>query len=774
MQAVACTRHPPPGHRDFCAFWFKSVGMGDSAEFSIGVKVKILRKRANRSFVPDICQVSDTHRVRPEFQSGIWFGSCHVKCFRCGNYGHYRSECYTNMNKAKDARANFAEKEKEDEGAILMVCQTMEKPQKNVWYLDTGCSNHMYGEKLIFSTLDESFTNTVRFRDDTKVSILGKGDIKIWAKDNTINTISSVFLGQLDEKGYEIKIIGGACQIHDQKRGLIAKAYMTTNRMFPLHIHSDGPTCFSTKVNDPAWLWHLCYGHLNFRGLKTLHDKEVVTGLPQITCPTEVCEVCVVGKQHRETFLRGKAWRALRPLQLQKTWVYFLQEKSEALNAFKHFKAAAKNEIEKTIKVLRTYCGGEYNSKAFENFCAIHGIRRQLMAAYTPQQSEAWSGRKPTVGYFKVFGCIAYARIPDENRKKLDDKCEKCFPRRISYSIMCPKMLYLMKKRPACAQPQRLKKRPACMKDSESVFDSVSGSEGNSDPMSFFDAVKEPKWQKAMDEEIKSIEKNNTWELTELPQGHKTIGFKWVFKTKLNEKGEIHKHKARLVAKGYKQEYGVYVEQPTGYVQSGKERQVYRLKKALYGLKQAPKAWFVMKECNSVCTPTEIGLKLVKNSGEKKGTIDFGILYKKKLNQIVTLSTTEAEFIAWLRRILEELSGLQDGPTPVYCDNSSAIKLSKNPVLHGKSKHIDVHYHFLRDLTKDGTIDLIYCISEDQVADILTKRLKLPVFSKPRRFTSSHLCLDFEFNSTRRTTTALTISRQELSTPYVLSQQRGQ
>ncbi|BBN69587.1 hypothetical protein Prudu_1033S000100 [Prunus dulcis] len=60
-----------------------------------------------------------------------------------------------------------------------------------------------------------------------------------------------------------------------------------------------------------------------------------------------------------------------------------------------------------------------------------------------------------------------------------------------------------------------------------------------------------------MDEEIKYIEKNNTWELTELPQGYKTIGVKWVFKTKLNEKGEIHKHKACLVAKGYKQEYDV-------------------------------------------------------------------------------------------------------------------------------------------------------------------------------------------------------------------------
>ncbi|CAL2257558.1 unnamed protein product [Prunus armeniaca] len=391
-----------------------------------------------------------------------------VNCFRCCNYGHYRSECYTNMNKTKGVMANFAEKEKEDDEAILMVCQTMEKTQKNVWYLDTGCSNHMCGEKSIFSTLDESFTTTVRFGDDSKVSILGKRDIKIWAKDNIVHTISSVFfvpslksnllsLGQLHEKGYEMKITGGACQIHDQKRGLIAKAYVTTNRMFPLHIQSDGSKCFSAKVNAPACLWHLCYGHLNFRGLKTLHDKEMVTSLPQITCPTKVCEVCVVGKQHKETFPKAKAWRARRPLELvhsdiggpitpasnagkryfitfiddysKKTWVYFLQEKSEALNAFKHFKAAAENEIEKTIKVLRTDCDGEYNSKAFENLCAIHCVHRQLihLSRTVWQRGRiAWSSRKPSVGYFKVFGCIAYACIPDEKRKKLDDKGERC------------------------------------------------------------------------------------------------------------------------------------------------------------------------------------------------------------------------------------------------------------------------------------------------------------------------------------------------------------
>ena len=141
-----------------------------------------------------------------------------------------------------------------------------------------------------------------------------------------------------------------------------------------------------------------------------------------------------------------------------------------------------------------------------------------------------------------------------------------------------------------------------------------------------------------MDEEMTTIEKNKTWELTDLPEGKEVIGLKWVYKTKYKEDGTIQKHKARLVAKGYSQQPGVdfnetfapvarmetirtmlalaaqmetpvyqldvksaflngeleeevYVEQPLGYLLKGKENKVFRLKKALYGLKQAPRAW---------------------------------------------------------------------------------------------------------------------------------------------------------------------------------------
>lgn len=134
---------------------------------------------------------------------------------------------------------------------------------------------------------------------------------------------------------------------------------------------------------------------------------------------------------------------------------------------------------------------------------------------------------------------------------------------------------------------------------------------------------------------------------------------------------------------------------------------------------------------------------------DRKSTTGFvfmlgggAVSWASKKQPIVTLSTTEAEFVAaaygacqavWLRNILEEIGAGQENGTILFCDNSSTIKLSKNPVLHGRSKHIHVRFHFLRELVNEGVIQLDYCTTQDQLSDIMTKAVKLEVFEKLRR-----------------------------------------
>ena len=110
-------------------------------------------------------------------------------------------------------------------------------------------------------------------------------------------------------------------------------------------------------------------------------------------------------------------------------------------------------------------------------------------------------------------------------------------------------------------RPQRARRRHAWMSDYKvtEIEDPITyfALFSYCDPTTFESAVKEEKRRKAMDDEIDSIKRNDTWNLCDLPNGHNIIRVKWVFKTKLKENGEVDKYKARLVAKGYKQQYGV-------------------------------------------------------------------------------------------------------------------------------------------------------------------------------------------------------------------------
>jgi hypothetical protein len=77
----------------------------------------------------------------------------------------------------------------------------------------------------------------------------------------------------------------------------------------------------------------------------------------------------------------------------------------------------------------------------------------------------------------------------------------------------------------------------------------------------------------------------------------------------------------------------------------------------------------------------------------------------------------------WLNHLLEELLGLKMAAPRIRLDNQSAIALSKNPVLHDRSKHIKTEYHFIRECVELGEISVVFVGTQDQLADLLMKPL---------------------------------------------------
>ena len=108
------------------------------------------------------------------------------------------------------------------------------------------------------------------------------------------------------------------------------------------------------------------------------------------------------------------------------------------------------------------------------------------------------------------------------------------------------------------------------------------------------------------------------------------------------------------------------------------------------------------------------------------------ILWLNRKQTSVALSTTEEKYIAacsasskvvWLQKLLARLFDIDLEVTCIFCDNQSCIKLSENPVFHDKSKHVEIKYHYIRDLVQKGVMKLQYIGTDQQITDVLTKTL---------------------------------------------------
>ncbi|MCO5559931.1 hypothetical protein L7F22_013535 [Adiantum nelumboides] len=108
------------------------------------------------------------------------------------------------------------------------------------------------------------------------------------------------------------------------------------------------------------------------------------------------------------------------------------------------------------------------------------------------------------------------------------------------------------------------------------------------------------------------------------------------------------------------------------------------------------------------------------------------VTWSSKKQPTVALLSTKAKYrgavavaceVAWLKKLLQDLGIQVQDSVVIYYDNINSIQLARNPVFHARTKHIEVHYHFIRERILDGDINLDYVSTEDHVVNLFTKAL---------------------------------------------------
>ncbi|XP_076909793.1 uncharacterized protein LOC143567213 [Bidens hawaiensis] len=168
----------------------------------------------------------------------------------------------------------------------LMANNKEEPLASNVWFLDSGCSNHMTRQKGLFKSLDDMKKLKVRMGNGNGIQVEGKGVVKIQTNTGKHRTIEEVqfapdlsynllSVGQLMRAGHSILFDEGECTITNKRSGQVTyKIPMANNNTFHFDI-TQTSTVLST-MRDESWLWHLRYGHLNEVGIP--HVKDVFLG----------------------------------------------------------------------------------------------------------------------------------------------------------------------------------------------------------------------------------------------------------------------------------------------------------------------------------------------------------------------------------------------------------------------------------------------------------------------------------------------------------------
>ncbi|CAL8997273.1 unnamed protein product [Prunus brigantina] len=536
----------------------------------------------------------------------LHYGECRFKgkpkCYNCDKLGHIAKDCYS-KKPVQQQQLQYATQVTSTPTMFYVNNATEKRSMEEVWYLDSGCSNHMTGREDVLIDIDRNVTAKVAMGTGQLVDVIGKGSLMVETKMGR-KYIKEVLLvsglkenllsvGQMMEHGYFLIFGDNKAEIYDDNSlsNLVARVHMKGNRSFPLKLQTD---------------LHL-----------------TVAYSPQQNGVAERKNRTIVEMTKCMMFEKGM------PLEF---W-------AEAVNIAVYVLNRSPTKALDKKTPFEAYSGrkpGLKHLRVFGSLCYAHVPNLQR------QKLDLASKRCVFLGY---GSCEKGYRLYNITIEKVIISRDVVFNEEASWDWKAQQECNSEEEYVVDTGTQDIDQTPLKFKSLTEIYERCNIC--IIEPETFEEAIKDASWQKAMETELEMIEKNDTWELVKRPSEKPVVGVKWIYKVKLNLDGSVQKNKARLVAKGYTQKPGidfnetfapvarldtvrtlialaaqkrwklfqldvksaflngvlheeVYVNQPPGFVVKGKEDRVYRLKKALYGLKQAPRAWY--EEINSYFT----------------------------------------------------------------------------------------------------------------------------------------------------------------------------
>jgi hypothetical protein len=358
--------------------------------------------------------------------------STEVECYKCNNFGHMAKDFKmivpprepqqnNNSHIQEPQKRTWIRKQNQysNEECTLTL---QAKHKKRGWYVDSGCSKHMTGDRDKFLTLIKERDGLVSFGNHDSAKIIGKGTVRIGNK----NTKAEKFLLVEDMKhnlrsvskmcyqGHKFTFDSQKCEIRKEgSRKLIATTARTSNNIYVLS--EIGNEKYFLGKEDESWLWHRRMGHIHFDNLVKVSKREAIREIPQFTKPTNtLCKHCQQGNQTKTRF-KSKEYSTTRLLEIvhtnlvgptttkglkgekylmllvddytRMTAIFFLKKKSKSFENFKIYKEMVENEMDSKIKCLISDKGGEFTLNKFMDYCSSHGIKRKFYVARTPQQN---------------------------------------------------------------------------------------------------------------------------------------------------------------------------------------------------------------------------------------------------------------------------------------------------------------------------------------------------------------------------------------------------